>query len=61
MVRGFALSDDEALSLLRDWNAKCEPPWSDEDLLAKLKHARRYGREPVGGLLTDVSSQGDYA
>ena len=61
MVRGFALSDDEALALLRDWNARCEPPWSDEDLLAKLKHARRYGREPVGGLLTDVSSQVDYA
>ena len=61
MVRGFALSDDEALSLLRDWNARCEPPWSDEDLLAKLQHARRYGREPVGGLVTDVSSQGDYA
>ncbi len=57
LVRGFALSDDEALSLLRDWNATCEPPWSDEDLLAKLRHARRYGREPVGGLLTNFTSQ----
>jgi hypothetical protein len=61
LVRGFALSDDEALSILRDWNARCEPPWSDEDLLAKLKHARHYGREPVGGLLTDFSSQTDDA
>jgi hypothetical protein len=61
LVRGFALSDDEALSLLRDWNARCEPPWSEGDLLAKLKHARRYGRELVGGLLTDISSRADYA
>jgi len=61
LVRGFALSDDEALSLLRDWNARCEPPCSDGDLLAKLKHARRYGRERIGGLLTDTSSPRDYA
>ena len=61
LVRGFALSDDEALSLLRDWNARCEPPWSEGDLLAKLKHARRYGRELVGGLLTDISSRAYYA
>ena len=61
LVRGFALSDHEALTLLMDWNARCEPPWSDEDLLAKLRHARQYGREPVGGLLAHVSGQVDYA
>ena len=31
------------------WNARCEPPWSERELLAKLEHARRYGREPIGG------------
>jgi DNA primase RepB-like protein len=51
LVRGFALSDAEALEVLADWNARCEPPWSERELLAKLRHARRYGREPVGGLL----------
>jgi hypothetical protein len=54
LVRGFALADDEALAVLRDWNARCEPPWSEHELLAKLQHARRYGREPIGGLLTHV-------
>jgi hypothetical protein len=51
LVRGFALSDLDALSVLRHWNARCEPPWSERDLVAKLRHARRYGREPIGALL----------
>ena len=51
LVRGFALSDDEALSLLTHWNAQCEPPWSERELIDKLVRARRYGREPIGGLL----------
>jgi hypothetical protein len=51
LVRGFALSDDQAFAVLTDWNARCQPPWSTEELLDKLRCAARYGREPVGGLL----------
>jgi len=51
LVRGFALSDHEALELLIEWNERCEPPWSERELLDKLHRARRYGREPIGGLL----------
>ena len=51
IARGFALNDDDALRVLAAWNARCEPPWSELDLIAKLQHARDYGREPVGGLL----------
>jgi hypothetical protein len=51
LARGFALSDAEAVGVLRDWNARCVPPWTDRELLDKLKSARRCGREPVGGLL----------
>jgi len=43
LVLGFALSNDEALSLLTHWNAQCEPD--------RQAGARRYGREPIGGLL----------
>jgi len=50
LVRGFALDDDDALNVLADWNNACSPPWSEPELRAKLKAARRYGREPVGGL-----------
>jgi hypothetical protein len=53
VVRGFALADDEALDALRDWNSRCEPPWSDRELIDKLSRARRYGREPIGCLLEE--------
>lgn len=51
LVRGFALNDDDALGVISDWNASCDPPWSEVELRAKLASARQYGREPVGGLL----------
>ena len=28
LVRGFALDDDQALHVLSEWNARCDPPWS---------------------------------
>jgi hypothetical protein len=52
LVRGFSLNHDVAFQLLADWNARCDPPWTDRELVAKLEHAQRYGREPVGGLLS---------
>ena len=51
LARGFGLATGDALSLLADWNGRCDPPWSERELLAKLDHANRYGREPIGGLL----------
>lgn len=51
LVRGFAIPDADALSLLAEWNARCEPPWSERELTEKVRRARRYGREPIGGLL----------
>lgn len=51
LVRGFALTDAQALDILADWNARCQPPWTARDLEAKLRHARRYGHEPIGGFL----------
>jgi hypothetical protein len=53
VVRGFALTDDDALSVLREWNSRCVPPWSERELLDKVLRARRYGRERIGGLLED--------
>jgi hypothetical protein len=51
LTRGFVLDDGQALHVLSEWNARCQPPWSPEELLDKLHRAARYGREPVGGLL----------
>lgn len=51
VVRGFDLSADDAVAALREWNGRCEPPWREKDLRQKVANARRYGREPIGGLL----------
>jgi len=51
VVRGFALDDDQALAVLAEWNARCQPPWTERELLQKVRSARRNGREPFGGLL----------
>ena len=55
LTRGFALSDSDALSVLAEWNVRCEPPWSERELLEKIRRARRNGREPVGGLLSSAA------
>jgi hypothetical protein len=51
IVRGFALDDDDALAVLAEWNARCQPPWTERELREKIRSARRNGREPIGGLL----------
>ena len=51
LVRGFLLSDNDALTVLREWNTRCAPPWTERELVDKIQRARRYGREPLGGLL----------
>jgi hypothetical protein len=50
VVRGFALSEGEAMAVLTEWNSRCEPPWSERELRDKIDRARRYGKEPIGGL-----------
>lgn len=50
IVRGFALSDDEASGVLADWNARCLPPWTELELRGKHQHARHYGQEQIGTL-----------
>jgi hypothetical protein len=51
VARGFGLSEGEALEALADWNARCEPPWSERSLRRKIQNALRYGDEPLGGRL----------
>ena len=51
IVRGFDLTDAQALDVLREWNGRCEPPWTDRELLIKIASANRYGREPRGALV----------
>src|SRR5262249_23753761 len=53
------LSDEDALTLLRDYNQRCDPPWSEAELLHKVDDARRRGQMPFGYLLGEVSDLTD--
>jgi putative DNA primase/helicase len=39
LVIDFGLSVDEALPLIEEWNATCQPPWEQRDLIHKLQDA----------------------
>lgn len=39
LVLGFCLSQGDALRLLREWNASCQPPWSERELEHKIEGA----------------------
>ena len=40
-VEGFSLSEDDALEAMRDWNGRCQPPWSESELRHKLRDASK--------------------
>src|SRR5262245_14985494 len=39
LVHGFALSEQDALNVLREWNLGCQPEWSEAELIHKAKSA----------------------
>jgi hypothetical protein len=59
LVVDFALSPDEALDLFLQWNASCQPPWPERDLIKKLNSAAKYGRHQPGAKLYDQQSRPD--
>jgi predicted P-loop ATPase len=58
LVRGFLLSDSDALSLLLDWNTRCQPPWERHDLEYKISEAHKADRlEHADGWLLDEKKE----
>lgn len=54
MVGGdFDLSEGEFWPILCDWNARCSPPWGDDELRDKLRNADKYRKNPRGNKLVD--------
>jgi len=41
LSRGFSLPDHVVLNILRRWNARCVPPWSDKDLRSFLMGSKK--------------------
>jgi len=54
LARGFGLSHDRTLAILREeYNPRCEPPWSERELEHKVSGASKSERVPFGFLLKD--------
>lgn len=51
LVRGFALTVEDAFTLMSEWNQRCQPPWSDRDLRVKCEEAAKAGRMHEGDML----------
>lgn len=53
LVRGFNLSHETALMLLREYNERCRPKWKESDLRHKVNEAATKSRAEWGYLLRD--------
>ncbi len=54
LVKGFNLTVAEALPIAQAYNARCQPPWSDEELRHKLESADSKVDSRPRGYLLDV-------
>lgn len=50
LIRQFALSEADALALLREWNQACQPPWTEGHLAHKVRSAARGGDFKPGSI-----------
>jgi len=55
LIWDFALSENEALPILREFNARCSPPWTESELIRKLHSAERQPHaKPRGNLASNT-------
>ncbi|MDB6035216.1 MAG: hypothetical protein JWM16_5554 [Verrucomicrobiales bacterium] len=51
LYQGFALSIEDTLALMREWNALCQPRWKEKQLRHKVRDAAKRARGQRGFLL----------
>lgn len=56
LVHGFALSEQDALNVLREWNLGCQPRWSEAELTHKARSAAAAVPQKGRGYLLGPSS-----
>lgn len=59
LVWGFDLSINEAMSVLSEYNSRCDPPWTDNQLFHKLQTAESWPKhdKPRGHLIGEDFKQ----
>jgi len=59
LVHDFALDEADALTMLREWNRACQPPWSEAELRHKVNSAAHAAHtKPRGHLLGEDHAGG---
>ena len=53
-LRDFGVPQDRAFEALDDWNARCDPPWEDDELAIKIANAYHYAQDPAGKLTPEA-------
>lgn len=48
LVRDLGLNAADALRLMLEWNARCSPPWTEGELMKKIRGAEAYGVSEKG-------------
>ena len=57
---GFGLTEADTLMLLREWNCGCKPPWTDAELVHKVRSvAGAQHDQPRGNLLNGAMDFGE--
>ncbi len=59
LVRGFGLPMKESLEILSEWNERCEPPWTEAELIHKIEQAQKHADGDPGYLLARDWERGD--
>lgn len=53
--KDFGIAMTSCFHLMADhWNPRCQPPWSTDDLVAKVHNAYAYGTEAIGASAPEV-------
>lgn len=52
LIGDIGLTMQEAYTLLQEWNERCDPPWTDAELLHKVKDAAKKNPHGPGGANT---------
>ena len=57
LINGFSLPSDVAYDLLREWNQRCQPPWSERELQHKIVSTRNTPHNLPPGFLLNANKQ----
>ena len=56
LVNGFALNEVDAMAVMMEFNGRCEPKWTERELLHKVQSAARASHAKPHGWMVDGSA-----